>query len=628
MCELTLTDAVHPRFSRSPRLRAQDCCHHRRQHRPQIGLQWSWVASCRATVNWNPPYLPAYLSSAADMSGYQDRPGSQPRIGDVVQAIITRIKPQFGLFVELPLPRREYEGLIHLSEISRSVHQLVRQVRGRTESQEIIQQELERSFSPGDHVMVRILKYKVDRGKTVADASLLDIDQRTGRSSIGRAYTPERDFRRDAPLDRYDDRRHGRDVDSRSVLPRRIERDSGRIGRDPVDDSRARRQTNVARGRNVQLPELHSIHQATIINAFHDGIFVKVPGYEVDGLVHHSQISRQLNMDNTIPKVERYKQITGMIGEVNTQVWVKVVYVAKTEHLKCECSLKMVSQKNGRDLDPDHALWLEYMRLRRSKGAGYMHPEMKAEMERVEMEMQRLEPNGVGTHAPSIDIGAAPYHERDTGDRKRPLDTLQDRSPGRSYTRMEAVSPDRKVSRYGDDDHDRQTSRYADRPDPSWQSQDTMRRAGNGRDVSDANRDTRGYSEHDNRAPTDRQYGMDRRTYAEGNQNRRPEEYGMPADTQGRAHGDWRLREDPSPVFSSRVDSHTAGAPPDAQPDADLLANPVLKEKFETMVAATVRAQLEQALKASGGVNLGGGHATMNEARSDQQYDMRDRHRD
>lgn len=51
------------------------------------------------------------------MSGYQDRLGSEPRIGDVVEAVITRIKPQFGLFVELPLPRREFEGLIHLSEV-------------------------------------------------------------------------------------------------------------------------------------------------------------------------------------------------------------------------------------------------------------------------------------------------------------------------------------------------------------------------------------------------------------------------------------------------------------------------------------------------------------------------------
>lgn len=58
-----------------------------------------------------------------------------------------------------------------------------------------------------------------------------------------------------------------------------------------------------------------------------------------------------------------------------------------------------VSQKNGRDLDPDHQLWMEYMKLRRSKGAGYMHPEMKAEMERVEMEMQRMQGSEPLSHA-------------------------------------------------------------------------------------------------------------------------------------------------------------------------------------------------------------------------------------
>lgn len=140
-----------------------------------------------------------------------------------------------------------------LLQISRSIHQLVRQVRGRPESQDIVQQELERSFSPGDHVMVRILKYKVDRGKTVADASLLDVDQRSGRSTVGRLNTPDRDIRREAPIDRYDDRRYsGRDVDSRSALPRRLERDSARTVRDPaIEDARARRQTNVARGRST-----------------------------------------------------------------------------------------------------------------------------------------------------------------------------------------------------------------------------------------------------------------------------------------------------------------------------------------------------------------------------------------
>lgn len=93
---------------------------------------------------------------------------------------------------------------------------------------------------------------------------------------------------------------------------------------------------------DVRLPELHSLHQAKIINAFHDGIFVSLPGFEVDGLVHHSQISRQLDMDNTLPKVERFKRIQEIVGDIDYEVWVKIVYVAKTEHLKCECSLKMV----------------------------------------------------------------------------------------------------------------------------------------------------------------------------------------------------------------------------------------------------------------------------------------------
>lgn len=46
------------------------------------------------------------------------------------------------------------------------------------------------------------------------------------------------------------------------------------------------------------------------------------------------------------------------------------------------------------------------------------------------------------------------------------------------------------------------------------------------------------------------------------------------------------------------------------------------------MVAASVRAQLEQALKAGGAGSLGGGHSSMEDPRSDQAYDMRDRRRD
>lgn len=41
----------------------------------------------------------------------------RPGVGAVVQAVITSVKPQLGLFVELPLPSREFEGLVHLSEV-------------------------------------------------------------------------------------------------------------------------------------------------------------------------------------------------------------------------------------------------------------------------------------------------------------------------------------------------------------------------------------------------------------------------------------------------------------------------------------------------------------------------------
>lgn len=165
-------------------------------------------------------------------------------------------------------------------------------------------------------------------------------------------------------------------------------------------------------GRKVgtRLPELHSIHQVEILNAFHDGIFVRIPGYEADGLIHHSQISRNLQLSPDMPKVERFRKIEALVGDVDYSVYVKVVYVADLpDHLKCECSLKMVrppcslvsvhlcltgrvligaavqvSQKTGADMDPQHKMWLDYMRKRRSRGAGsFTAPNMRAELDRV-----------------------------------------------------------------------------------------------------------------------------------------------------------------------------------------------------------------------------------------------------
>lgn len=98
-------------------------------------------------------------------------------------------------------------------------------------------------------------------------------------------------------------------------------------------------------------------------------------------------------------------------------------------------------------------------------------------------------------------MGTTHYSVREPVERKRPLHTLQERSPTRTYTRhVEDVSPERKISRYGGDDYNRPAPRYTDRPDPSWQSQDTFRRTGNGRDVPETSRDVRGFAEQDDRS--------------------------------------------------------------------------------------------------------------------------------
>jgi hypothetical protein len=97
------------------------------------------------------------------------------------------------------------------------------------------------------------------------------------------------------------------------------------------------------RRHGAKLPDLHTIHRVTILKAFHDGIFVSIPGSEADGLIHHSQISRNLSLGPEQPKAERYHKINELIGDIDYEVYVKVVYVCdERDYTKCECSLKMV----------------------------------------------------------------------------------------------------------------------------------------------------------------------------------------------------------------------------------------------------------------------------------------------
>lgn len=93
----------------------------------------------------------------------------------------------------------------------------------------------------------------------------------------------------------------------------------------------------------AKLPDIHTIHKVTILKAFHDGIFVDIPNYSADGLIHHTQISRNLMLSPDMPKAERYHRIQELVGDIDYNVYVKVVYVCdEKDYTKCECSLKMV----------------------------------------------------------------------------------------------------------------------------------------------------------------------------------------------------------------------------------------------------------------------------------------------
>lgn len=60
-----------------------------------------------------------------------------------------------------------------------------------------------------------------------------------------------------------------------------------------------------------------------------------------------------------------------------------------------------VSQRDGRDLDPEHKMWLTYMKKRRAQGAGtYTAREMKEEFERVAATLESAAAGGPAETTP------------------------------------------------------------------------------------------------------------------------------------------------------------------------------------------------------------------------------------
>eukprot|EP00897_Mesotaenium_endlicherianum_P006365 jgi/Mesen1/5757/ME000292S04849 len=104
------------------------------------------------------------------------------------------------------------------------------------------------------------------------------------------------------------------------------------------------------------LPELYSVHRATVASVRPFGIFVSMKGYRKQGLVHLSHISEFEVTKRDDPDDVKVKALQEVAAE-GDEVWVKVVSMKDEDsgNPKVGCSMKLVNQTDGTDRDPGNA---------------------------------------------------------------------------------------------------------------------------------------------------------------------------------------------------------------------------------------------------------------------------------
>lgn len=100
-------------------------------------------------------------------------------------------------------------------------------------------------------------------------------------------------------------------------------------------------------------PEVGSIYAAVVERVQPFGIFVRLPGFRKWGLVHSSQVSDHLEISREDGDESKTAALASVVA-VGESVQVKVVEVVADERgPKVGCSIKLVNQRDGSDLDPN-----------------------------------------------------------------------------------------------------------------------------------------------------------------------------------------------------------------------------------------------------------------------------------
>lgn len=223
-------------------------------------------------------------------------------MGAILQARVVSLRP-FGAFIELPGCQRQ--GLVHSSQVAEELRF------GRDEDDEMKVKALEFYCPRGETVWVKVLDVRHDGRDVKIGCSMRAVDQHDGT-----------------------------DLDPGNLLAA----PGGGGGGGPGGGGRL----------SDAVPEIGTVHSAVVQSIRPFGAFVQMDGYRKYGLVHFTQISDHLSFSSGDSDAEKIVGISEVVAQ-GERVWVKVVDVTQDERgPKVGCSIKLVSQRDGTDLDPEN----------------------------------------------------------------------------------------------------------------------------------------------------------------------------------------------------------------------------------------------------------------------------------